>query len=116
MDSKIEASDLCFSSGKLCTVKGIEEAAQRAYIACTVKKKSFLYDRNLGADTASLDRTSPDFERALQMALREAIYPIADTDLTVQSVRNRKGSSVACIKVERKGETKEIEVNLDGKL
>lgn len=116
MDLKLINGDLCFEQGEPAVVTGIEEAAQRARIACTVKKNNFLYDRDLGADTSALDRTSPFFERALQMALREAIFPVADTRLTVRSVRNIRGSSTALIEVERAGETKEIEVNLDGNL
>ena len=78
MDLRLKDHDLFLESGVFSYVKGIDEAAQRAYIACTVKKNSFLYDRNLGADTLSLDRTSPDYQRALQMALREAIFAVPD--------------------------------------
>ncbi len=116
MDLRLKDHDLFLESGVFSYVKGIDEAAQRAYIACTVKKNSFLYDRNLGADTLSLDRTSPDYQRALQMALREAIFAVPDTRISVKSVRNIKRSSVAFIEVERNGETREIEVITDGEL
>lgn len=116
MDLRLKNGDLCLSSGAFSTVKGIDEAAQRAYIACTVKKNSFIYDRALGADTDHVDRTSPDAERALQMALREAIFAVPDTKLTVKSIRNINGSAVAFITIERHGETREIEVNPYGEL
>ena len=116
MDIRLKDGDWYFENGAFSYVKGIDEAAQRAMIACTVKKNSFLYDRDLGADTSSLDRTSPDYERALQMALREAVYTVPDIRLTVKAVKKYRNSAVAVLEIERSGETRETEVKIDGEL
>lgn len=112
MDIRLKDGDLYLDGGAFSYVKGIDEAAQRVMIASTVKKNSFLYDRSLGADTSSLDRTSPDFERALQMVLREAAAAVPDIRLTVKNVRKTIGGTAAVLMIERRGEAGEIEVNL----
>ena len=116
MDIRLKDGDLYLDSGAFSYVKGIDEAAQRAMIACTVKKNSFLYDRDLGADTFSLDRTSPDYERALQMALREAVYAVPDICLSVKAVKKIRNSAIAVLQIEQSGKTRETEVIIDGEL
>lgn len=116
MDIRLYDGDLFLSEGECEYISGIDEAAQRAMIACTVKKGSFLYDRSLGADTASCDRTRDDYERALQMAFREAIFKVPQTELFVKSVRKFNRATIACIEIKRREEKREIEVRMDGEL
>lgn len=114
MDIRLSNGDFYFDNGAFSYVRGIEEAVQRAYIACKVKKISFIYNRELGADLSSLDRTRPDFARALQMALREAAFDVPNIRLTVKSVRKTGNGTIAVLAIERSGEIRETEVNLDG--
>lgn len=116
MDIRLCDGDLFLEEGECVYIRGIDEAAQRARIACTVKKGSFLYDRELGTDSVSLEKPEEVFLRELQMVFREAIFKVPDTKLFVKAVRKLNKARIACVEIQRQGEKREIEVRLDGEL
>ena len=117
MDVRLLDNDLYLTpTGRTEYISGTDEAVQRAVIACTVRKRSFIYDRELGADTDDLDGTSPFFERELEMVLREAAFSVPDTQVKVISVRKNRGKHIVRLRITHNGETRETEVIPYGKL
>lgn len=87
MDVKIKDKDIfTLDNGDTVYIRGNDEIKQRVKFACTVKKGSFIYDRNFGAGY-SIDVFSCDDSRdKLELLFNEAIVGIEDAYVNVNSI------------------------------
>lgn len=100
MDVKITNKDthiLC--GGELYYIDSMQELSQRIKIACSVKKGSFPYDRDLGSNSVLVDTEDERLKEKLSMIFKEATIDIPYTDLRVISVYERDGEMFAYIEI-----------------
>lgn len=112
MDVRIKDGDVFLTAaGGTEYLSAAREAAQRALIAASTVKGTFIYDRSLGADYASLDGADL-LKKRLDMLIREATAGIADAEVSVTSadaVHKTATMTVSC-----RGTTITTEVDLHG--
>lgn len=112
MDARIENGDIYLtSSGDTEYLSGVREAVQRALIAATAVKGTFIYDRSLGADYAAIGEEGISLGR-LDMLIREAAADIADTQVRVTGWD--ADHHTAALSVTYGGKTAATEVDLHG--
>ncbi len=117
MDIRLKDNDLFLSGdGSTEYVRGIDEAAQRVLIACSVRKASFLYDRELGVQPMAFEKDDRELERKVGMLFSEAVYKIPDVSVSVLYIKRENDQMTAVTAVERKGEKRTIEVRVNGEL
>ena len=84
MDTKLKNGDLCMDAyGRIDTVSGADELAQRAMIRLSVKKGAGFLSPDLGTDWSPLLRAAKD--RRNSEALRIAAAALDDLPLRVNS-------------------------------
>jgi len=84
MDAKLKNGDLCMDAyGRIDTIKGADELAQRAMIRLSVKKGAGFLSPELGTDWSPLLRAARD--RRNSEALRIAAAALEDLPLRVNS-------------------------------
>lgn len=100
MDAKIENRDMVIDSTLspvMC--KNEDEILQRIFIACSMKKGSFILDKTLGSFAYTVDLDDPMLCEKLTMIYKEATVEIPYSDLEVVSVDKTKTPPIARIKV-----------------
>lgn len=114
MDVRLDNGDVYLTaSGMTEYMCAAREAAQRALIAASTAKGSFIYQRSLGTDYASVTGGERMTEK-LDLLVREACAAIADTEVKVtgyDAEQNRMTLSVT-----HGGTTITTEVDLHGNL
>lgn len=115
MDVKIENKDIKIShTGTPLYIDEVEEIAQRVKIACSVRKGSFIYDRELGSYAHTLDVDDEMFIEKLEMIYKEATIDIPYTKLRVVSVDKTAVPVVAYVEVVCGTKSVVTEVTING--
>ncbi len=117
MDTLIEngefALDVC---GYPVKIHSVDEAVQRVKIILSVKKGSFIYDRELGSDFSGLF-LSGNFEKEAALRCREAIADQEEISLgKVRAEMLENGNILLNLEVVLGNEIKETEAELDAEL
>lgn len=113
MDVKIENMDTVIqSNGAPLYISSIEEISQRVKIACSVKKGSFRYNRELGYYDCSYDIDDDNIKDKLAMIFKEATIDIPYTDLSVLEINKTESGYVATIVIACADESVILEVTL----
>lgn len=116
MDIKIENNDIQIQpNGNTVYINGFDEIVQRVKIACTVKKGSFIYDRELGVDRGKKNMSDMSTQQ-LEMLFREACINIPYTSLEVVSVDSTDDKTTATIKITCGTQSVTTEVTVNGQL
>lgn len=115
MDVKIDNKDIVLTDcGVPQYIDGIDEIVQRVKIACSVKKGSFLYDRELGSYAHTVDLSQQSALEKLEMIYKEASIDIPYTDLKVLSVNTEDKEKSATIQICCGTKTVTTEVTING--
>ncbi len=113
MDIKIENMDTVIeSNGDPLYISSIEEIAQRVKIACSVKKGSFCYNRELGYFDSDYDIYDDNIKDKLAMIFKEATIDIPYTDLKVLEIKKSEPGYVAKIEIVCADKSATLEVTL----
>ena len=114
MDVRLKDGDVYYTAaGETEYLCAAREAAQRACIAASVTKGSFLYNRSLGVDYAAITDTDRAAEK-LDMLIKEASAGISGADVAVTGAD--PDETTAALSVTYENETITTEVDLDGNL
>lgn len=111
MDIKLENGDFSVSAnGDIKTVDGVDEILQRVKICCSIKKGSFLYDKELGVDYENADISSQRGLKQLEMLLNEAVIDISGVRVEITKAENQSDKIKLRLKISYKGNKYETEV------
>ncbi len=114
MDVKIENGALAVTHcGKPVYIDSIQELAQRVYIACTVKRGSFVLDKTLGSYAHTVDINSPLLREKLTMLFMEATIDIPYDELVVEDVTKNSTTLDVKLRVVCADESACTEVSID---
>lgn len=115
MDVRIDNKDMVINScGDLCYVQGLDELLQRVKIACSIKKASFRYNRELGCDTDDIDMADPMLKEKLELVFCEATVGLVYDRLTVEKVVLDNDVLKATVNVSYMGQSGTTEVTING--
>lgn len=113
MDTLVMDGDyLLDECGEVQNIYSIDEACQRVRLILSVKKGSYVYDRELGVDFSSLD-SSQNRDKEAELLCREAL--VNQTEIEIGSVKITdadKGKNLS-LTVIYKGISKAVEVKID---
>lgn len=113
MDVKIENMDTVIqSNGDPLYINSIEEIAQGVKIACSFKKGSFCYNRELGYFDSDYDIYDDNIEDKLSMIFKEATIDIPYTDLSVLEIKKTESGYEAVLEIVCADESAILEVTL----
>lgn len=85
MDTALKNGDFYLgTTGKPMAISGMKEMLQRALIRLTVKKGSFIYDKNLGSNLYTLKATSGNIKNKATLIVKEALADM--TEITVDDI------------------------------
>ncbi len=74
MDTALKNGDFCLgTTGKPFLISGAKEILQRALIRLTVKKGSFIYDKNLGSRLYTLKSSTGNLKNTASILVNEAL-------------------------------------------
>ena len=114
MDVKIENGEIAVNHcGEPLYIDSITEIAQRVFVACTVKKGSFVLDKSLGSYAHTVDRNSSLLKEKLTMIFKEATIDIPYDELVVEDVVKNENTICAKIRVVCADESACTEVSID---
>ena len=114
MDVMLKDGDVYLSSSGMTEyIRAAQEAAQRAMIAASTTKGSFIYNRSLGTDYAALTDRGRMVDQ-LDMLVREAAAGIADAEVGVTAFDAER--STMTLSVTYKSTTITTEVDINGNL
>ncbi len=114
MDVKIENGAIAVNHcGEPVYIDSIDEIAQRVFVACTVKKGSFVLDKTLGSYAHTVDRNSSLLKEKLTMIFKEATIDIPYDELIVEDVVKNDDTLNVKIRVVCFDESACTEVSLD---
>lgn len=92
-DIKLMNGDVLMDScGRPVVLEGSKARLQSAEIISTVEKGSFIYNRELGADIASVDSDSEDADGRMELVINEALARYGDIYARVTT--NTDGSKI----------------------
>lgn len=102
MDILIKNNDIVLDTrGSPVVIEGFFEAVQRAWIAASVKRGSFVYNNNLGNDAHLVDINDEKLAKKIEMLLNEAVINIKGLVIKVENVLlNSQGKKEILIKIE----------------
>lgn len=114
MDVRLKDGDVFLTdAGATAYLYAAYEAVQRALIAASTVKGSFIYQRRLGTDYGALDGCT-ELKDRLDMLVSEATAGIADTQVSVTDADAERMTAV--IAVTHGGTTMTAEVDLNGNI
>lgn len=114
MDVKIENGAIAVNHcGEPLYIDSVDEIAQRVFVACTVKKGSFVLDKTLGSYAYTIDRNSSLLKEKLTMIFKEATIDIPYDELIVEDVIKNDDTLSVKIRVVCLDESACTEVILD---
>ncbi len=114
MDVKIENMDIVIkNNGDPLYISAVEEIAQRVKIACSLKKGSFCYNRELGCYDTSYDIDDDNIKDKLSMLFKEATIDIPYTDLSVNKIEKTQSGYEAMLQLVCGDKTALLEVTLN---
>lgn len=117
MDVKIDNGDIVTKAcGDALYIDGMDEIMQRIKIACSVKKGTFIYDRNLGSEGYTVSFDDSMLKSKLEMLFKEASIDIPYSDLSVVRVDKVGEKLKVCIKITCGTESDTVEVTINGQL
>lgn len=88
-DFKILNGDIAVDSrGNFVRLDGIDALFQRALIAMSLKKESFIYDRTLGSFAPCLNKNDEDYPKKLELVLNEALAQFENTYAEILEIGN----------------------------
>ena len=88
MDTALKDGDFYLgTTGKPIVISGIKELLQRVLIRLTVKKGSFIYDKNLGSNLYTLKNTNKDIKNQAIIMVKEALVDIREIEVDDISVK-----------------------------
>lgn len=114
MDVKIKDKDTEIgANGDPVYIDGIKEILQRVKIACTIKKGSFPFDRQLGSYAHTLNLDDDLLIQKLEMIYKEATIDIPYSKLEVVSVDKNALTPTALVRVTCLNQSGETEVTIN---
>ncbi len=112
MDVKIDNMDISKNScGDAVYLNSFDELLQRVKIACTIKKGSFVYDRNFGVEISDIDFNDDMLPKKLEMIYKEATINIGYDNLKVVKVDKDNKTATICVVCGEFCETVEVTIN-----
>ena len=88
MDTALKDGDFYLgTTGKPIAISGIKELLQRVLIRLTVKKGSFIYDKDLGSDLYTLKNTNKDIKNQALIMVKEALADMREIEVEDISVK-----------------------------
>lgn len=114
MDVKIMDKDTALGvDGAPVYIDSVEEILQRVKIACTIKKGSFPFDRQLGSYAHTLSLDDDLLTQKLEMIYKEATIDIPYSQLEVLSVNKDALTPTALVRVTCLNQSGETEVTIN---
>lgn len=111
MDIKIENKDIkTDGNGDVVMIEGLDEIIQQIEINLSVKRGSFIYDRNMGVELTEENLLGENGEKLLCAIIYEGLINQPDIDVEVRCIEKRNEKIYAGIIVGNKIETREKEV------
>ncbi|MBQ0097927.1 MAG: DUF2634 domain-containing protein [Oscillospiraceae bacterium] len=105
MDVKIENKDIkTLDNGDTVYITGTDEIRQRVKLACSVKKGSFVYDREFGAEVSENIFSFENAKDRLEIILNEAVVNIPDIYVGVVSITDENDAYTVNIRINYKGQ------------
>lgn len=88
MDTALKDGDFYLgTTGKPIAISGIKELLQRVLIRLTVKKGSFIYDKDLGSDLYTLKNTNKDIKNQAIIMVKEALADMREIEVEDISIK-----------------------------
>ena len=88
MDTALKDGDFYLgTTGKPIAISGIKELLQRVLIRLTVKKGSFIYDKDLGSDLYTLKNTNKDIKNQAIIMIKEALADMRKIEVEDISIK-----------------------------
>lgn len=111
MDVKIKDKDITTKAcGDAVYISGFDEIIQRIKIASTIRKGSFVYDKNFGRCDFDTEEDELVCQK-LEMILKEATIGIGYDDLSVLSYDPDTKKAVVIVSCCSKTDTVEVTIN-----
>lgn len=109
MDTIISNGDFKLNEkGKPFLANGMEEVIQRCKIIISVKKGSFIYNRNLGSNFDSVLKN----DEAMELAVKEILLAVPQVTVEKVSINKLDSDYILKVKITAYNETGEFEVIL----
>lgn len=110
MDAEIKYGDVSLLSfGDTVRLIGDDELLQRVKIAGTVRKGSFVYNKELGNESYKIDKSDEKALKTAQLLLSEALAQIPNVQMKATDITIYENNSIAIkAEVSCNGNTKEI--------
>ena len=88
MDTALKDGDFYLgTTGKPIAISGIKELLQRVLIRLTVRKGSFIYNKNLGSNLYTLKNTNKDIKNQAIIMVKEALADMKEIEVDDISVK-----------------------------
>ena len=88
MDTALKDGDFYLgTTGKPIAISGIKELLQRVLIRLTVKKGSFIYDKDLGSNLYTLKNTNKDIKNQAIIMVKEALADMREIEVEDISIK-----------------------------
>ena len=110
MDAEIKNGDVSlYSFGDTVRLFGDDELLQRVKIAGTVRKGSFVYNKELGNEAYKIEKSDEKALKTAQLLLSEALAQIPNVQIKATEITVYENNSIAIkAEVSCNGSTKEI--------
>lgn len=114
MDTILSNGDFALNgSGKPYLADGIKEIIQRCFIVLSVKKNSFIYNRELGCDLYTIDRDDKRLKSTAELLVKEALLCVPQAEVkSVDAFKDSDNLIHITVKISCCGQIQTFEVTV----